>query len=90
MPSEAGILELRAADVDAHVPGREVGIDALPLGEMRRRVLHDPGADRNDQTRLLGDRDEDVGADLAAHRVRPAQQRLDARDREESTCTMGR
>ena len=42
--------------------------------------LQHPAADRDDQAALLGEWDELVGRDVAARRVRPPQQRLDAVD----------
>src|SRR3712207_8019346 len=51
----------------------------FPYTTLFRSLADDPAADGDDQARLLGERDEDVGADGPARRVGPAQQRLDAR-----------
>ena len=51
-----------------------------PVGGLAAGLVEHPVADRDDQAGLLGDRDEARGADQAARRVLPAQQRLDADD----------
>ena len=66
--------QLDGGEVDRHLdvlrPGRRVGAGA---------VDH-PFADRDDQAELLGERDEIARRDQPAHRMLPADQRLEAGD----------
>lgn len=50
----------------------------LPLAKLLAGLLDDPGAQRADQTKALGHRDELRRPDHAAQWVAPAQQDLDA------------
>ena len=70
--------ELGGGDVDAHAQRLERR--AVPAGELSDGLLEHPCADRVDQPRLLGDRDELPRGDRAARRVVPADQGLDPDD----------
>ena len=74
------VLELLDREVDAHRERRLGRQQGLHLARLAAGLAQDPAADRDDQARLLGERDEGVGADHAALGVMPAQQRLDAGD----------
>ena len=74
--------EVRLAELMDRQVDRDPHVDAVlrPRGHLRARGLDDPVAERVDQAEAFGERDEEVGADHAAHRMMPAQQRLDAAD----------
>ena len=79
-------VELAGGDVDRHV---HVALGELPLLRLAARLLDDPAADVDDELRLLEERDERVGLHDAAHRVVPAQQRLDAEHAPVSSSKIG-
>jgi hypothetical protein len=62
------LTAIRSSAAPLPLPG-----DRLPAG-----LLEHPAADRHDRAAVLGERNEGVGADPAALRMLPAQQRLDA------------
>src|SRR5207244_11979114 len=73
-------LELANGEVDAdreRLLAREALVDDNALAARR---VQDPAANRDDQARLLGERDELERRDVPAGRVPPAQERLDAGD----------
>src|SRR5215469_2796320 len=65
------------------LPGRDVDADVdllqalgLPLGEIETCALQDPASDRNDEPGLFSDRHERAGAEMAAIRMVPTQERF--------------
>ena len=77
---EVGIHELLARKVDAHHQRGELGRARLPLVKLPAGGAENPEADREDEARLLGHRDEGRGRDQAPLRVIPAQQGLEPGD----------
>ncbi len=53
----------------------------VPIRRLEAGLLEHPAAERNDETGLLGQRDEAVRADQAQSRVLPAHERLEALER---------
>ena len=49
-----------------------------PLADLAQGLAEYPGTERDDQVRLLGERDELAGGEQAAVRMLPAHERLDA------------
>jgi hypothetical protein len=78
---ERGLRELPRREVHAHreegVAGRQRG---LHLQELATGGAEDPVADRDDEPRVLGHRDELVGRDDAPHRVLPSHEGFDSDD----------
>ena len=72
------LLELAQREVHGHHEGLEAGL--APRLVLAAGLFEDPAADRDDQPRLLGERDEVQRRHEPAGRVHPAQERLDARD----------
>ena len=72
--------ELARRQVDAHHEVARRRVAALPLADLLARGLEHPAADRQDEARLLGERDERQRRHDAAGRVEPAQERLHADD----------
>ncbi len=70
---EARLLELGARDVDAQVRS------AAPGRGLARGVAQHPAPERDDQSGLLGERDELARAEQAALGMLPAHERLEAR-----------
>ncbi len=72
---QSGVEQLHRRQVDRH----HADLDAAraPVGELAAGLVDDPLADRHDQPRLLGQRDEDGRCNLAELGRVPAQQRLD-------------
>jgi hypothetical protein len=74
-----GSSSSRAERFHAH----QQAVVAEPVAQHRQvgaRALEEPAAERDDEAGLLGQRDEDIGRDRAALRVRPARERLDGAD----------
>ena len=79
---EVGVRELARRQVDrARVSVGAVGSRHSSAATVAHASAQHPLADRHDQARLLGDRDESPGATQAALGVLPAHERLDADDR---------
>ena len=75
---EVGMVELARRDVDRHV--HRAAVQAVEVGRLRARLGEHPFAEPDDEARLLGERDELAGRELAGGRVLPADERLVARD----------
>ena len=71
---QVGHLELDRREVD----GDRIGL--RPVRGFLADLAQDPFAEMQDQIRLLGDRDELRGRDVAVRRMVPARQRLEADD----------
>ncbi len=76
---EIGLAELRRADVDRdrEVAGRG---DLGPQRQLRAGGSENPVAQRHDEARFLGERDELCGGNDAMVRIEPPQQRLRPED----------
>ena len=74
---EVGLLELQRRDVDRD---RQRHARAAPARRLAHRLAEHPVAERDDETRFLGHRDESRRRHLAQLGVAPAQQRLGADD----------
>src|SRR5690625_3732863 len=70
--------ELYRRDVDGKTHGWQAQL--APAGGLLAHLPQQPVAQRDDQTRLLGDRNELLGRDLTQLDTVPAQQRLEADD----------
>ena len=77
---DLGTRELPGGQVHGHVERRLHRELALQLHRVAARFPEHPASDRDDQPRLLGERDELERLHDAAVRVDPADQRFDARD----------
>ena len=69
---QVAALELHRRKIDRHADSRR------PLRGLHEGFVEHPFADRIDQAGIFGQPDEDIGCDQAAHRMAPAQQRLEA------------
>ena len=78
LAAEVGLLELPAGQVHRNRHLREPVL--VPLARLRAGGAQHPLADRHDQARELGDRDELPRRDQAQLRVAPADERLGAED----------
>ena len=87
---DVAVLQLLDRQVHAHrTAAAPSGEQARESGGLAAGLAQHPAPDRDDQARLLGERDELVRADQAALGVLPAQQRLDARDAPSARRTIG-
>ena len=73
--------QLASRDVHPHGEGLVVGSRQLPAPRVAARLVQNPLPDRDDQTGLLGERDEVGRRQEAAVRVLPAHEGLHAHDR---------
>ena len=78
MAEEVGVVELARRDVDRHV--HRSAVQTVEVGRLRACLRQHPFAEPHDQARLLGERDELDGRELACRRMLPADERLVARD----------
>src|SRR5439155_5822560 len=76
---EARMLELARGQVDAHAEAR-LAEPVLPAPRLAARLVEHPPADRHDEPRVLGERDEVARHEQAPAGRLPAQERLDADD----------
>src|SRR5690349_19028452 len=78
MRDELGVLELPSREVDRHLQGTPVLL--LERGAPCARLVQHPFPERDDQTRLLCERDELERTELTLGRVLPADERFVAGD----------
>ena len=74
---EGQVGQQASGEVDGHA---EVVARCAPLGELAERLVQHVGGQRHNQARTLGEADELLRQDLAAARVTPAHERLDANE----------
>ena len=75
---EVRLGELAGGEVDADDERPRGRVPALPVADLLARRLEHPAADRQDESRLLRERDERQRRHEAADRVLPAEERLHA------------
>ena len=78
MAEEVGVVKLTRRDVDGHV--HRAAVQAVEVGRLHAGFGEHPFAEPDDEARLLGERDELAGRELAGGRVLPADERLVAHD----------
>ncbi|PAV93190.1 hypothetical protein WR25_15457 [Diploscapter pachys] len=79
--SDIVALHLDRRQVDGEAHAARAAAFLVPPAQRARRFLDRPAAQRHDQPRFLGDRDEGTRVMLHAVRVAPARQRLERDDR---------
>ena len=77
---KVGVRQLAGREVDGHPTGWAYAL-SLPLRELTAGLVEHPGAEVEDQTALLGQRDELVGLEQSSAWMLPADQGLDAEQR---------
>src|SRR6185437_13752759 len=75
---QVGVQELPRRKIDRHRNGGKAF--TLPGHVLDARAPENPSANRNDESRLFGERNELRGRKIAKLRVRPSQQSLNAAD----------